>query len=279
MDRWAGASRERRLLHGRRHTKGIVPEWRRQCGIVVPMGIIGRAQAVLASNFNALISKFEEPGRDIAQLLSEMKEQVHAAERELIRAMGEKKRAETKLDELAEQVTRWEKRAELAVRQGDDGLAREALAQKQRLVAERERLSATQAEQKSAALAMKAEIEKMKMTHQDYSGRQHTIATQVSQSRAGGGAGGLGAKPGASNFDAFERIESAIEFDAAETNAQVELEQMLDQTALGTMTRAKLDEEFRKLEKDSAAADGEASGGASATDGAAEGKPKIRIEP
>jgi phage shock protein A len=214
------------------------------------MGIIGRAQAVLASNFNALISRFEEPGRDITSLLTEMKEQVQLAQRELIRVMGEKKRSEATLAELDQQVSVWEKRAELAVRQGDDGLAREALVQKQRLMAERERAIAARAEQQQAAIGMKAEIDRMQRTHRDYSSRQHTIATQLTQSRAGGGAVGLGAKPGANNFDAFDRIENAVESAAAETDAEGEIERMLDQTALGTMTRTELDERFRKLERD-----------------------------
>ncbi len=246
--------------------------------ILTPMGIIGRAQSVLASNFNALISRFEEPGRDIALLVGEMKEQVRAAERELIRMMGERKRSDGKLAELEEAVQKWEKRAELAVRSGDDGLAREALAQKQRIMAERDQLSANRAAQQHAAVGMKAEIERMKRVHQDYAARQNTIATQVSQSRAGGGAAGLGAKPGVSSFADFERIEQAIDSDEAETAAETEIDQMLNQTALGTMTRDRLDDEFRRLEQNAAS---EGAGAKAETPSTNEGepKPRIRIEP
>jgi phage shock protein A len=252
---------------------------------LLPMGIIGRAQAVLASNFNALISRFEEPGRDIASLLTEMKEQVQLAQRELIRVMGDKKRSEATLAELDEQVSVWEKRAELAVRQGDDGLAREALVQKQRLMAERERVGAARAEQQHAAIGMKAEIDRMQRTHRDYSSRQHTIATQLSQSRAGSGALGLGAAPGVSNFDAFDRIERSVESAAAETDAAGEVERMLDQTALGTMSRAELDQRFHELERDlgqntSPAAEADTTRRPSPSDGG-EGNdtPRIRIKP
>ena len=91
------------------------------------MGIVDRTQAVIRSNFNALLSRFEEPGRDIAWLLNEMKEQLQGAQRELIRVVGERKRSETRLTELTSEIERWEKRAELAVRHGDDALAREAV--------------------------------------------------------------------------------------------------------------------------------------------------------
>jgi phage shock protein A len=246
--------------------------------ILTPMGIIGRAQSVLASNFNALISRFEEPGRDIALLVGEMKEQLRAAEHELIRMMGERKRSDGKLAELDEAVQKWEKRAELAVRSGDDGLAREALAQKQRVMVERDQVSANRAAQQHAAVGMKAEIERMKRVHQDYAARQHTIATQVSQSRAGGGATGLGARPGASNFDAFERIEQAIDSDEAKTAAGAEIDQMLNQTALGTMTRDEMDDEFRKLEQTAAVA-GEGPTGETPSSNEGEQKPRVRIEP
>jgi len=215
------------------------------------MGIIDRAQTVLASNFNALLSRLEEPGRDIAHLIGEMREQLRGAERELIRVVGERKRSDTKLQELEDELAKWERRAELAVRSSDDNLAREALAQKQRVMGARDQLSAARAAQQQAALDMKAELERMKRVHQDYSARQHTIATQVSQSRAGGGATGLGAKPGENHFDAFERIEQGIEANEAVTGAEAEVDQLLDQTALGNMTQQKLDDEFKQLERKS----------------------------
>ncbi|HMA92046.1 MAG TPA: PspA/IM30 family protein, partial [Polyangiaceae bacterium] len=213
------------------------------------MGIVERTQTVFRSNFNALLSRFEEPGRDIAWLLEEMKEQLQSAQRELIRVVGERKRSETRLTELSGEVEKWEKRAELAVRQGDDALAREALAQKQRLVLERDRLTATRAELQKAAIDMKSEVDRMKRTHQDYAARQGTIAAQVSQSRAGGGAQGLGGRPGENHFDAFARIENAIESDDALADAEREVAETLDRTALGTMTGTELDAQFKRLEE------------------------------
>lgn len=236
------------------------------------MGIVDRTQAVIRSNFNALLSHFEEPGRDIAWLLNEMKEQLQGAQRELIRVVGERKRSETRLSELTSEIERWEKRAELAVRHGDDALAREALAQKQRLVAERDQLTRTRSELQRAAIEMKSEVDRMKRTHQDYASRQGTIAAQVSQSRAGGGAKGLGARPGDNHFDAFDRIENAIESDDALADAEREVAETLDRTTLGTMTGTELDEQFKQLEQTE---------GGDAGNDPGEHKPpsKIRIEP
>lgn len=239
------------------------------------MGIVERTQAVIRSNFNALLSRFEEPGRDIAWLLEEMKEQLQGAQRELIRVVGERKRSEARLSELSSEVEKWERRAELAVRHGDDALARDALAQKQRLVIERDRLSTTRAELQKAAIDMKSEVERMKRTHQDYAARQGTIAAQVTQSRAGGGAEGLGGRPGENHFDAFARIEGAIDSDDAMAEAEREVAETLDRTALGTLTGTDLDEQFKRLEETEPNTQGKPTDG----EGAAGPPPKFRIEP
>lgn len=241
------------------------------------MGIIDRTSAVLRSNFNALLSRFEEPGRDLAWLLNEMREQIHSAQRELIRVMGERKLRESKLVEISAEVEKWEKRAELAVRHGDDGLAREALAQKQRLIAQREQLNAARAELQQAAVEMKSEIERMKRTHEGYSSRQGTLAVQVSQARAGGGAEGLGAKPGANAFESLARMENAIDMDEAQAAAEQELELELDRTALGSMTHRELDAQFEALEQQSSQSPESAAAGSGA-EREPEG-PRIRIKP
>jgi phage shock protein A len=211
-----------------------------------------------------------------------MREQIHTAQRELIRVMGERKRSEARITELSQQIENWEKRAELAVRHGDDGLAREALAQKQRLLAECEQLNGTRSELQHAAVEMKAEIDRMKRTHQGYSSTHGTLATQVSQARAGGGAEGLGAKPGANNFEAFARFEHAVDMDEAQAAAELELDAELDRTALGNMTQRELDARFKTLEI-------EAEGGKDADvseprphpqeSGGEPASPRIRIKP
>lgn len=242
------------------------------------MGILDRAQGLLTSNFNALLSRFEEPGRDLAWLLREMGEQIRGAERELIRTMGERKRSESRFADLDAQVAQWEKRAELAVKSGDDALAREALAQRQRCAAERDSLAVSRAEQHRIATAMKAEIERMRRTHRDYSSRQGTIAAQFSQARAGGGATGLGARPGQDSFDEFDRVAGGIEHSEAEVAAHAEIEQMLTQSVAGGLSRIETEDAFRELEQASPARDHDADG-ENVAEGAATAKPRIRIEP
>jgi phage shock protein A len=221
------------------------------CGIFIFMGIVGRAQQVIASNFNTLLSKLEEPGRDLAQGLSDMKEQVLEAQRELIKLVGESKRLDAQAQSYATEIERWEKRAELAVKLGDDALAREALSQKRRLVEEQKRKVTLGGELRQIAVGMKSEITRMNQKVVEYGNRQNITVAQTTMARAGGGSEGLGQIGAVRPFDELRRIEEAIDTKSAEIEATAEIDQLLSTTSLGTMTREEVDVRFKALEAQS----------------------------
>ena len=103
------------------------------------MGIFDRMGRVISSNFNALLDTAEDPKKSIDLTLREMADQVKAARQEVVRSVAAEKQLRAKVAELDVEVEKWAKRAELAVKHGDDELAREALLQKKRLTAERDR--------------------------------------------------------------------------------------------------------------------------------------------
>ncbi len=107
---------------------------------------------VISSNFNALLDKAEDPKKSIELTLSEMEAQIRAARQEVVRSVAAEKQLRKKVEELDAEVDKWAKRAELAVKHDDDDLAREALIQKKRVTAERDRAEALRGEQRSNAL-------------------------------------------------------------------------------------------------------------------------------
>jgi phage shock protein A len=252
--------------------------------MIAAMGVFDRMSRVIAGNFNSLLDRFDEPGRDIAQVLLDMKEQISLGERELIRAIGEKKRVEARLEELSAEAKRWESRAELAVRQGQDPLAREALTQKRRVAAELSQLTRVRDEQHGAAISMKAELERMRQKHQEYSSRKNTLAVQVGQARAGGGVEALGARPGGeSPFEAMRRMEQNMDAAEAAAGAAQEVDTLLGGTGVTGMSRAEVEARFAELEKGGA---GTSADGTGASEGAGAGldgelaalKKRVRIE-
>src|SRR5687768_14001283 len=110
------------------------------------MGLIDRVGRVISSNFNALLDRVDDPGKSVDQILLDMREQLRAARAEVVRAVAMEKQLRGKGEALDAESTRWEERASLALSHGDEALAREALAQKRRVVAERDRAEALRAE-------------------------------------------------------------------------------------------------------------------------------------
>lgn len=237
------------------------------------MGIFDRMGKVISSNVNALLDKAEDPHKSVDLLVDEMKDQIKNARKELVDGIAAEKVLRKKVDELDAEVEKWDRRAELALRAEDEKLAREALMQKKRVVGERDRAEALRAEQRAAVLNMKSELERMETKQKEYEVRKGTLATQLKQARAGGGAEGLGAKPGGSAFDEFRRMEDKIEHHTQEVAAHREVEDALG----GGMNEMELEAKFRRLEGKGGAGEPEAGGSPEIDDEIAKLKKKIRI--
>ncbi len=237
---------------------------------------MGRA---ISANFNSLIDHLEDPRKSVDQTVLEMREQVRAARQEVVRAVAAEKQLRTKVEGFDKEVEKWEKRAELAVERNDDDLAREALLQKRRLVAERDRAEALRAEQRGAALEMKQELERMEQKVKEVEARKGTIAAQIQQSRAGGGAEGLGSRgPGGGAFEEFRRMEDQIEGVEAAVQVQRELDEVLNPRGPTGLTRGEVEAKFRALEAGQPAAETSAPGGSEVDQELAQLKKRIRIK-
>jgi len=236
------------------------------------MGVLDRMSQLISSNFNALLDRFDDPHRNTTQLLADMRDQISLAERELIRVMGEKKRIDARDAELLSEARRWENRAELAVRSGEDALAREALAQKRRVEGERSRLLTVAEEQRAASTNMRDELERMRRKYADYSSRKHTIATEAALERAPStGVEALGARPGASSpFQAWRRIEAEVEGAEAMVSAREEVERALDRAGPSGMASWQIEARFAELERVEGVRESERG---TSEDGAAGGEP------
>lgn len=208
------------------------------------MGIFDRMGKVIQSNLNALLDKTEDDRKLVELNLDEMDGQIKAGHQEVVQAVAAEKQLDKKCSDLRADVERWDRRAELAVRSGDEALAREAIKQKRRISTELETAERVRGEQHDAALKMKQELDRMKQRLGELRLRKGTIVARATQSRDGTGAEHLGAKRGSSAFDNFRRMEEKIEGREAEGAAMVEVEE-----ALGKGTKADdVEAKFRELE-------------------------------
>ncbi len=207
------------------------------------MGIFDRMGKVISSNLNSLLDKAEDDKKLLELNVDEMGSQLKQARQEVIAAVAAEKQLRKKVDDMNADVERWDKRAELALKSGDEALAREALKQKRRVMTEVGATDKARMEARNQALTMKEELDRMETKLEDIKMRKNTIAARAQQAKGGGGAEGLGAKGGSSAFDSFRELEEKIEGREAENSAMAEVED-----ALGTTEKRDLEAKFRDLE-------------------------------
>jgi phage shock protein A len=209
------------------------------------MGIFDRMGRIIGSNLNALLDKAEDDKKLIELNLDEMDGQVKAGHLEIVQAVAAEKQLQKRCDDLAVDVGRWDRRAELALRSADEPLAREALNQKRRIAGDLAVAQRARDEQHDAAERMKGELENMKQKLSELRLRKGTLAARAAQARSGAGADRLGAKGGSSAFENFRRMEEKVEGRELAGRAMEEVED-----ALGKGPRADdLEAKFRALER------------------------------
>jgi len=215
------------------------------------MGIFERMGKAASANFNALLDATDSPEKSLDLTLREMSEQLRGARREVVRALAAEKQLKNQVEDRTREVALWEKRAELAVRRGDDQLAREALAQKRRVADERERTEALRGQQRQNALEMKAEFERMERKMEEFSARQGTIAVLARRAASSEAPGA----PGTENpISAWQDMEDRIDNIDAVFEAQREVDEVLaERRGPGGMTRAEVEAQFAALERKSSA--------------------------
>ena len=91
------------------------------------MGFLSRMATLIKSNINDLINKSEDPEKMLNQVIVDMNQQLVEAKKQVAVAIADEKRLHKQFGQEAKKSQDWESKAMLAVRSGDDELAKEAL--------------------------------------------------------------------------------------------------------------------------------------------------------
>jgi phage shock protein A len=119
------------------------------------MGIFSRLAQLIKSNLNDLISKAEDPEKMLNQVVLDMNNQLVEAKKQVAASIADEKRLAKQCEQELANAAEWERRAMMALRAGNEELAREALARKK----EHDELAATFKQQWEK---QKAAVEKLK---------------------------------------------------------------------------------------------------------------------
>jgi phage shock protein A len=93
-------------------------------------GILDRVSTLVRANVNDLIDRAEDPEKVIKQLLADMKSQLLQVKTQVAASIADEKQLGKKYQDNQRLADDWQRKAELAVERGDDGLAREALSRR-----------------------------------------------------------------------------------------------------------------------------------------------------
>jgi phage shock protein A len=91
------------------------------------MSLLERVGTLLRANLNDLIDKAEDPEKLLKQLVLDMENQLMQVKTQVAIAIADEHLLAKKRKEHEEAEVEWNRKAELAVRKNDDGLARAAL--------------------------------------------------------------------------------------------------------------------------------------------------------
>jgi phage shock protein A len=206
------------------------------------MGIFDRLSTLIKSNINDLISSAEDPEKMLSQIIVDMRNQLAKAKQQVAAAIADEKRLRDQADNEFKVAEDWEKRAMLAVQQGRDDLATQALLRQQEHMEHAQQLAVTWE-------AHKVETEKLKQSLRDLNDKIEEakrkknllVARQrraEAQQRIATTLSGLSEK---SAFEAFNRMEERITANERKLLASQEIDE--------EFTGDRLTHEFKQLER------------------------------
>src|SRR5688572_15870081 len=228
------------------------------------MGIFSRLGSLIKSNINDLISRAEDPEKMLNQVLLDMQSSLVEAKKQVAVAIADEKRLQKQLETEQEKGKEWERKAMVAVRAGDDTLAREALTRKQEHDNIGSQYQQQWMSQKAAVDKLKDALRLLNNKIEEAKRKKNILVARKKRAEAQKTiASTMSGLTDTSAFETFDRMSAKIDQLEAEAEAGSEL--------AGEMTGDSLESKFAQLE-----AAGHTAGGDSAL---AELKAKMGLGP
>lgn len=190
------------------------------------MGIFDRLAALLKSNINDLISSAENPEKMLNQIIVDMRDQLVKAKQQVAAAIADEKRLEDQARGEAKLAEDWEQRAVLALQQGREDLARQALVRQSEHQAHAQQLEATWQQHRLETEKLKASLRDLNDKIEEAKRKKNLLMARQrraeAQKRIAETMSGLSEK---SAFEAFARMEEKIEQNERRIKASAEIDE------------------------------------------------------
>ena len=213
------------------------------------MGIFSRLKTLISSNVNDVINKAENPEKMLNQLVIEMNEQLIESKKAVAMAIADEKKLERETASQLAQAQEWERKAMLAVKAGQEDLAKEALLRKQENDNNYLQYKQQWEAQKQSVGKLKESLRELQNKIEEAQRKKNLLiarakraeAQQKIQSTISSVTGNKSA------FEAFDRMAAKVDTLEAEADAAKELEDF--------SSHADINKRFAALEKSDSSAD------------------------
>ncbi|TPV97286.1 MAG: PspA/IM30 family protein [Myxococcales bacterium FL481] len=203
------------------------------------MGLFSRLGTLIRSNINELINRAEDPEKMLNQVLVDMKTQLVEAKKQVAVAIADEKRLKKQYEQEVAHAEEWERKAMLAVRAGNDELAKAALKRKTDHAGVAESLKdqwdaqkESVAQLKDALRGLDNKIEEAKRKRNILVSRQKRAEAQQTINETLAGLNSSGA------FATFDRMAERVTQLEAEAEATAELSTGLPESSLESQFKA-----------------------------------------
>ncbi len=206
------------------------------------MGIFQKLSMLIRSNINDAIARAENPEKMLTQIIDDMREQLARAKQEVAVAIADERKLRAQVEDERKQAADWEHRAMLAVQEGRDDLAKQALVRQQEHAERAADLEATWRRQADETERLKDSLRQLNEKIEEAKRKRNLLIAKQkraqAQKRIHETMSGLSDR---SAFEAFERVAEKIEESERKALAAAEVTESLAGDAL--------DKQFAVLEK------------------------------
>lgn len=193
------------------------------------MSLFKRIANVVRSNVNDVLDKAEDPKKILDQTILDMQKEHKNAKQKLVETMTLLKQSEKQAVTYGDQAKDWEQKAMSALKAGDEGLARQALAEKQKTETMAIETKTGTEQQKKFTEELKTNVKMLEQKIEEAKKKRDELvarlkAAELKKTQANMNDGGApDAVSDSSAFDTFDRMVEKIERSEAEVEAHAEL--------------------------------------------------------
>lgn len=188
------------------------------------MGFFDRLGRLVRANANAVLSRAEDPVKILDQSVADMQADLVKLRQAVANALASQKRIENQAEQAEGQAATWYERAELALKKGEEDLAREALARRKTctdtataLRAQLESQAGQVDQLKKSLMQLESKIAEARTKKEMLKARAQAAQAQEQLQSA---VGSLGTN---SSMAAFEQMEEKVQALEARSQAAAEL--------------------------------------------------------